>query len=265
VRRKLALLLALATGHAASAHDFWIEPSTFRPASGARVAATLRVGQNLDGEALPLLPPLVDRFEVVGKGPAGELDENPGGDPAGWARIDGPGLHWIAYQSLPYPLVLPAAKFENEYLRVEGLESIVEARARNGESAAPGRERFYRCAKALLETPGAGPGAFDNPLGLTLEIVPKKNPYTLKPGSTLPLSLLFRGKPLAGALVVAMEKGDPKKSVSARTDAKGFVSLPIARSGFWLVKAVHMEPAPADAGVDWESWWASITFELAAR
>jgi len=23
-----------------------------------------------------------------------------------------------------------------------------------------------------------------------------------------------------------------------------------------------MEAAPADAGVDWESWWASITFDL---
>lgn len=265
MRRTLALLLALVAAGRVSAHDFWIEPSTFRPAAGARVAASLRVGQNLDGEALPLLPPLVDRFEVAGKGAAAELDENPGGDPAGWARVDGPGLHWIAYQSLPYPLVLDAAKFENEYLKVEGLESIVEARARKGQSTAPGRERFYRCAKALLSTPGPGPEVFDAPLGLTLELVPLKNPYAMKSGGRLPLTLVFRGKPLAGALVVAMRKGDPKKTVSARTDATGAVALPISESGFWLVKAVHMEAAPPDAGVDWESWWASITFELAPR
>jgi hypothetical protein len=263
VRHTLALLLALAAAGRASAHDFWIEPSTFHPSAGARVAAGFRVGQNLAGDALPLLPELVDRFVVAGSGAGAELDENPGGDPAGWAPIDGPGLHWIAYQSLPFPLVLDAAKFENEYLKVEGLERIVEERARKGQSAAPGRERFYRCAKTLLSTPGKGPELFDAPLGLTLELVPRKNPYALKPGGALPLTLLFRGRPLAGALVVAMEKGDPKKTVSARTDAKGAALLPIARGGFWLVKAVHMEPAPADAGVDWQSWWASITFELA--
>ena len=45
-------------------------------------------------------------------------------------------------------------------------------------------------------------------------------------------------------------------------DAKGNVTLRLARSGLWLVKAVHMAAAPPDAGVDWESWWASLTFEL---
>jgi uncharacterized GH25 family protein len=53
-----------------------------------------------------------------------------------------------------------------------------------------------------------------------------------------------------------------EKAVRARTDAKGRVTLRLAHAGFWLIKAVHMEAAPADAGVDWESWWASITFDL---
>jgi hypothetical protein len=29
----------------------------------------------------------------------------------------------------------------------------------------------------------------------------------------------------------------------------------------WLVKAVHMVPAPAGSGADWESIWASLTFK----
>ena len=32
--------------------------------------------------------------------------------------------------------------------------------------------------------------------------------------------------------------------------------------GVWLVKAVHMVPAPAASGADWESLWASLTFEV---
>jgi hypothetical protein len=250
----------------AAAHDFWIEPSTFRPAAGERVTAALRVGQKLSGEPLPRIPQLIDRFFIKGEsGLEGPVVGRPGSDPAGIMLVADGGLHWIGYQSTPYPVALEAAKFE-DYLRDEGLEKIIEERKKKGQSSAPGRERFYRCAKALLDTPGAasaGPShVFDVPLGFTLELVPRKSPYAIKPGGELPLSLLFRGKPIANILVVAMSKDDPEKAVRARTDAKGHVTLRLAHAGFWLIKAVNMEAAPSDSGVDWESWWASITFDL---
>jgi hypothetical protein len=244
---------------AASAHDFWIEPSTFHPAVGDRVTVALRVGQKLAGDPLPNIPPLIDRFLIRGSSAERPVVGRAGADPAGVAFVAEGGLHWIGYQSNPYPVALEGPKFE-DYLRDEGLEWIIDARKRNGQSAAPGRERFYRCAKALLETPGDA--VLDAPLGFTLELVPRKNPYAIKTAGELPLALTFRGKPIANVMVVAMSKDDPAKAVRARTDAKGRVTLPLAHAGFWLIKAVHMEAAPADAGVDWESWWASITFEL---
>jgi uncharacterized GH25 family protein len=61
---------------------------------------------------------------------------------------------------------------------------------------------------------------------------------------------------------VAMSRTNPAKAVKGRTDANGRVSLRIAHGGFWLIKAVHMEAAPPNAAVDWESWWASVTFDL---
>jgi uncharacterized GH25 family protein len=246
----------------ASAHDFWIEPSTFHPAVGDRVTAALRVGQKLSGDPLPRIPSLIDRFVIKDEsGTEGPVVGRPGSDPAGIALISDAGLHWIGYQSTPYPVALEAQKFE-DYLKDEGLEKIIAQRKKNSQSTAPGRERFYRCAKSLLDTPGGASHGFDSPLGFTLELVPRKNPYKIQPGGELPLSLLFRGKPMANVLVVAMSKDDPDKAVRARTDAKGHVTLKLAHAGFWLIKAVNMEAAPADAGVDWESWWASITFDL---
>lgn len=267
-----ALILFFSPALPASAHDFWIEPSSFRPAPGTHVTAALRVGQKLMGDPLPRNPTLIDRFIFKGEGPELPMQGAPGSDPAGSVLVSEAGLAWIGYQSHPYPVSLEAAKFE-EYLREEGLERIVEQRARMGQSAHAGRERFYRCAKSLLDvTPGtegantkrrpAKSGAFDTPLGFTLELVPHKNPYALASGGELPLSVLFRGKPMPGILVVAFNKSEPEKKVSARTDARGAVKLKFARPGFWLVKAVQMEAAPPGAGVDWESWWASITFDL---
>jgi len=257
-RFSIAIFVALLAVRA-SAHDFWIEPSTFHPAVGDRVTVALRVGQKLAGDPLPNIPPLIDRFVVRSSAGERPVVGRPGADPAGIAFIGEGGQHWIGYQSNAYPVALEGPKFE-EYLRDEGLQRIIDARKKNGQSAAPGRERFYRCAKALLDTPGAA--VFDVPLGFTLELVPRTNPYAMKRSRDLPLALTFRGKPIANILVVARSKDDPAKAVRARTDAKGRVTLPLAHAGFWLIKAVHMEAAPADAGVDWESWWASITFEL---
>ena len=259
--------VAVLVSFPAAAHDLWLEPSTFRPAPGIEVTAALLVGQEVQGESLLRNPMLIDRFVFRGEGPEMPVGGAPGDDPAGSIRLSEPGLHWIGYQSYPYPVVLEAGKFE-DYLRDEGLERIVEERARKGQSAAGVRERFYRCAKSLLDGAREKPPpwksrVFDTPFGFTLELVPHKNPYALSPGSELPVSLSFRGKPIPNVLVVAMNKDAPDKRVSARTDAKGRVVLRLARPGMWLVKAVHMEAAPPDAGVDWESWWASMTFDLA--
>ena len=48
----------------------------------------------------------------------------------------------------------------------------------------------------------------------------------------------------------------------ARSDTDGRVRLPLQRAGRWLVKAVHMVPAPAGANAEWASYWASLTFGL---
>ena len=259
--RKLSIFLTiLLFPTIAKAHDFWIDPSTFRPAVGTIVSAALRVGQELRGEEVPRNPLLVDRFVLKGRGVESPLSGEPGDDPAGTARIVEGGVHWLGYQSHGSSLVLEAKQFE-AYLKEEGLETIIARRKSSGQSGAPSGERFYRCAKALLWS-GGGDGLSEVPLGFTLELVPRRNPYALRAGASLPLTLLFRGKPAANVLVVAMNREAPQMAVRGRTNARGEVTLPLARSGFWLVKAVHMEPAPAGAGLDWESWWASLTFEL---
>jgi uncharacterized GH25 family protein len=261
-RSVLALSVLLAS--TALAHDVWIEPSSFRPAVGERVAVALRVGQHLQGDPMPRIPVLIERFILKGESREIPVIGRAGADPAGMTIVGEPGLQWIGYQSNPYPMTIEAQKFE-AYLKDEGLERIIAERAKKGQSAAPGRERFYRCAKSLLDVTGVKTSKADAPLGFTLELMPRKNPYALHAGDTLPLSLTFRGKPIANVLVVALRKDAPDQAVRARTDKAGHVSLRLDGAGFWLVKAVHMEAAPPDAGVDWESWWASMTFDLQGK
>ena len=249
--KRLAFALALLAARA-MAHDFWIEPSSFRPGAGDRITAALRVGQKLTGDPVPRIPSLIERFELDGRPMIGRM----GSEPAGIALVEKDGVQWIGYQSTASEVSQDAQKFA-KYLGEEGLERFA-AKPEN-------HERFYRCAKALVAAGGKTTGTFDAPLGFTLEIVPRRNPYALRAGDALPVALLFRGKPIANVLVVGINRDDPETPVRVRTDAKGRAALRLPRGGFWLIKAVHLEAAPSDAGVDWESWWASVTFDLQSR
>jgi uncharacterized GH25 family protein len=257
------------------AHDFWIVPSSFRPAVSSPLAFRLRVGENLKGDSVPRDPALVDRFVLLGPLPAETEVPIPGvsgADPAGFVRVGEAGLYTVVYRSHRTRIDLPPEKFD-QALRLEGLERILELRQSRGESLKPSTEVFSRCAKALVlvggtaaaAAPTAPAAGFDRPVGMTLELIPEKNPYGLKPGEELPVRLLYQGKPLAGALVIALGLHQPDGRIAARSGKDGRVRLRLPESGFWLIKSVHMIPAPYDTGVDWESLWASLTFDLPAR
>ncbi|HEY2738359.1 MAG TPA: DUF4198 domain-containing protein [Thermoanaerobaculia bacterium] len=259
--------LALLVSAGVQAHDFWIDPSSFRPAPGQRVLVRLRVGQKFKGDPMPRDPKLLRRFSLFsGNGTSGGETPVPGvagAEPAGFATVTSPGLNLITYVSGRSSVELDAARFET-YLADEGLETIKAQRARKGQTAAPAREVFSRYAKSYLAVGGAGGPGYDRVLALTLELVPEKDPTALTPlpqGTELPVRLLYLGKPLPGVLVAAFTRDQPDARVMARTDAAGRARLRLDHPGVWLVKAVHMIQAPADAGADWESFWASLTFE----
>jgi uncharacterized GH25 family protein len=265
MRRAAASVVAAAlSATPLSAHDFWIEPSTFRPQVGETVTARLWVGPHLQGEPFARFSKLIVTFALFSSAGTTPLDGRDGDDPAGSVRITVPGLQFIGYRSHDYPVSIDAAKFE-DYLKEEGLEEIAKVRATRGETQKPAREVFSRAAKALLDA-GAPAGksakGFDRDLGFTLELLVDKDPYGSAPGSTLPFRLVYGGKPLPGALVQALSKSRPEKGVAARTDAKGRVALNLDASGLWLIKAVHMIPAPPGVDADWQSLWASLTFEI---
>jgi uncharacterized GH25 family protein len=249
------LLLAAAT---ARAHDFWIEPSTFRPAPGSVVAVGLRVGQDFIGDPVPRLSAFIATFSVR----QGGTDQAVGGsdriDPAGFLRADGGATAIISYASTGTYIELPPDRFE-DYLRQYGLDVVVASRAQRGESDRPGRERFYRYAKALLT--GLEPSAnVSKPLGLDYEIVPDEDPTArLEPFRG---RILFRGKPLPSARLVALLHGEPSVRIQALSDSQGAFALPFSRPGIWLIKSVHMERAWFFSGEDWDSSWASLTFEI---
>jgi hypothetical protein len=262
-RRSVAITAAvlIAFTASASAHDFWIQPSTFRPRTGALVGLRLLVGQDLIGDPVPRDPAGVKQFVMVAGSTSRDVPGRDGGNPAGLIRVETPGLMVIGYQSYPRSIELTPDKFA-QYLGDEGLDEIRTLALASKKLTATARERYTRCAKSLLLSGPPEKNAGDRRLGLTLELIADRNPYLTAPGQPLPFELSYAGRPQAGALVVAINERNPSQKLTARSDRTGHVVFRFPAAGAWLVKAVHMIPSQTP-GTDWESFWASLTFELA--
>ena len=257
----LALLPLLAS--IAGAHEFWIEPSTFRRAKAGPVTFSLRVGEGFTGDAVPRAAGRIERFFVAG--PKGERDVvgREGEDPAGALRLEEEGLHVVVYRSTRRPSLLDAKKFE-AYLAEDGLDDVLAWRKARGESQKDGNEVYSRAVKSFIRvgsdsSPATG---FDRVFGFPFELVPETDPLSLRAGDSLNVRALVDGKPMANVLVGALQRTDALGTNARRSDQAGRVTFVLDRAGAWLIHAVHMRRAPADAKADWESVWSSLTLDV---
>src|SRR5438105_135195 len=99
-----ATAAALLSGSAALAHDFWIEPSTFRPVAGRNFTAQLLVGQDFAGDPVARSSELIESFTIRDAAGERNVPGFEGRDPAGIVRLDAPGAAIIGYRSKPWPL-----------------------------------------------------------------------------------------------------------------------------------------------------------------
>ena len=253
----LALLLTLPAPRAL-AHDFWIEPLKFRVTKGEKVPLQLLVGQEFKGNAALYNPEQFERYVYTGLGGERPVVGELGDDPAGTVAISGPGLYVVGFYSKKFDVTFNTFQEFEPYLIKEGLErNLTLARKRSGVRGGI-LELYTRCAKSLIASAQADAGQADYVFGFPLELVAETNPYKQK---DLQLRLLYRGQPLEGALVVAFNKADPLTKLKARTDHAGRVIFKLPRAGVWLVTSVHQIPTSLFARADWESFWASLTFE----
>jgi uncharacterized GH25 family protein len=258
---RLALSLAPAT---AGAHEFWIEPTRFTVEPGGRIGLRLCLGDGFEAWSLPRNPGRIERF--VASGAAGDvpvvgLD---GSNPAGVARLVVAGDYIVSYASDRAFTEVPVAEFE-QYVSEKGMEAIVAAHGRRDARRETVREAYSRHSKALVRVGDAGADVFDRATGLRLELIAVSDLLSANGAAPRSFRLLHEGKPLAGALVVATRLGTADADLNVRTDAGGRVSFRLRSPGMWRIAAVHMIDPPGNVAADWESLWASLTFELPSQ
>ena len=244
-----------------STHDFWIEPNHFRLSENEKVEITLREGVDLKGNSLPYITDWFSDFSYSDDKGQHAVRSELGNDPAAVVTPSS-GTTLLGYNSKRDFVALSAEKFAT-YLQQEGMEYILAQRKARGEENQESREYYVRCAKTFIQSgPSDNGSTYRRLLNYSLELMPGKDPNTLKPGEILPLQLLYLGKPIEGIRIRAFTRDKPKAIIDNRTDTNGKVQLSLPRKGIWLIKAVHMVPINNDPKAHWESFWASLLFEL---
>lgn len=255
----LLVLLALT----ASAQDLYLMPERFAVSPGERIKVGIHSGKDFpESETSPDLELLDDPSMYAGT-LAYNMTSLRAEDRSAAVNvtIKSAGSPVLTIQTKPRVLELEAEKFEQQ-LRDEGLDPVSFWRSQDSGEAKAAKERRRHYAKAILlaERPDE---TFKRRTGQILEFVPQQNPYSLKPGETLPVELLFHGKPAEGVRVErsrsTVEGTD--SAVLGRTNASGLIEVPIDRAGKWRLRAIVMERS-SEPGIDWETFLSSLTFEI---
>lgn len=263
--RIITLLLCALLVESVAAHDYWLAPRNYRPSAGKPVPVRLLVGDEFDAE----IERTLKKSKTVGfqlhhaQGESVDLlvSEEDGQKPLVELKLQQPGAYLLSLQRDWSMIEMEAEKFHH-YLEHEGLTQVIQLRKESGEADKPASERYRRYLKSLLLADGVGGDTWKKQLGHRLEILPLADPSTVKPGTALPVQVLFESKPLADVQVAAMGRRGRKKVTihRARTDAEGQVELPIDHAGEWIVRLVYLRRCEEPEEADWESFWSAMTF-----
>lgn len=130
-----------------------------------------------------------------------------------------------------------AARYDNGYWARVAVPGQARPVARNTTRAllpdASLVTNNLKFAKALV-LDARDEGTYNRRLGHLLELVPQKNPASLRSGETLPVLVLLGGQPLAGAAVEIGNGEDAiaeEKIVRHTTDAAGIAQVPLLPAG----------------------------------
>jgi len=95
---------------------------------------------------------------------------------------------------------------------------------------------------------------------MALELLPEKDPTTLRRGDELPVRVLKRGEALPGISVGIVSEGG-RPPVHRATDRDGRIFVHLDRAGLWLLRGTEIRQSSA-AGAEWESDFSTLTIDV---
>ena len=264
----------------AMAHDLWLAPQSYNPKAGDTLKVLVGFGH---------------------KFPANRVDEKMRPDFLKEVTAVAPDGKVIKLEKKSEDEYALPIKAKGPYLLCAQIKPVffsrIEGKMKRGNKKDLGKVdtcMFFQMAANAPVFAGASGKALAAPANQALQMLPLGDISKLKKGDTLPVKVMFKGAPLAGAKLRATYAGfkppkqDPAKAakpepglspkeaarrkmmrklaarypVTAETDAKGVAQIKLPASGWWLVLLGHNTPYKDAAVCDKSMYKASYTFEV---
>jgi Domain of unknown function (DUF4198) len=265
IQNRIALLVILIFGSIVAAHDLFLIAKPFILEKPGTLTLNMNLAEAFPGEEVQWKAEKTTQFQFIGPGIQKDLTANQGSNPT--VTFDRIGTYLVTWGASASYIEIQPDVF-NQYITLEGYKNVIQMRAEEGKLQALGREKYSRFLKCVIQVGSERTADYGKTLGQKIELVPQENPYSIPIGSELPVRLLFDGKPLQDARVMATYNGFSKEhevyAHSIQTNVDGIVRVPIDHPGLWMIRANHMVPLKGDPKADWESYWSNISFYVAA-
>lgn len=271
IRIALGVATALSVGAGTVlAHDFWLVPDAFQVGEGAEIRLRGQTSSDFPTSESAVTVDRVAEARAIGANGEARIGDL---SVAGTSlllryRPEGPGQWVVAVRLHPRSMRESVASFRR-YVELEGAPEALSAVDRMRRPATDSLTRRYtKYAKTLVEVGQNGPRAFDRVVGHPLEFVPLEDPAATAVGGILPIRLLYRGEPLAGARVHAHAATQPGQEQhegahhALFTDDQGVVRVRLDGAGLWNIRTLQIVQSDAGSGADWDAHWATLVWEV---
>lgn len=262
-KKSITVLLVLLAAGVAKSQEFWLQPKKFRLALNEELNTAFLEGENFEGESWDWKKNKILKLELshLAKVTDLKLQVKPDAKDKLKFKLLEAGTYLLSMQSNETYLEQEANKF-NDYLKENGLDDVIDMRAKANTLDQPSKEFCSRYAKLLVQAGTKTDDTFKKKTGMRIDIIPKQNPYLLKSGDYLLCQVLFDGQPSAHQMVKVWNKiGNTTFQQNNFTENDGTIKFPISSRGPWMVTTVKMIPSEKP-GADWQSFWGSLVFGI---
>lgn len=249
---------------AAQAHDLFLKPESYFPAQREAVTIPFMNGTFVESEAGFESDRLRD-LSIVSQAGRQRMETVELG-----TRPNMRYFHFVPTQAgttvvgasfKPRDITLSAEDFDG-YLEHDGIPDTLAERQ---ESPSPDEvvEIYEKHVKTVLMVGDDSGGTFDALLAYPAEIVLLNNPYDPGFDGAIRFRCLVDGEAVANQYVLAggENQGQLMEEMSTRTDENGEGVFTLEGAGERYIRFINMKPSDRE-GTDYESKWATITFEI---
>jgi uncharacterized GH25 family protein len=257
----VSLMMLVALALILQAHEFWLQPDKFRLNVGDSLNVSFKAGENFLGSPWQAKKEQLESVMMYHQSKVRDLKNmvREGEKDNLKVVLAEEGTYMITMQSRNFYSKADGKTF-NAYLEENGLDDVLYNREKNNTLADSAKESYSRHTKLLVQAGKITDDTYKKVIGLPVEIIPDKNPYTWKKGDPVRFKILQDGKPFFGAKVKVWNRYNNRttmQNIFAQQD--GMIETHISNPGLWMVSVVKMIPSK-DPEVQWQSYWGSLVF-----